>query len=237
VKRGGLIALIPARGGSKGVKRKNLRIVAGKPLIAWSIETALASKCIDCVVVSTDDKEIAGVAEQFGSNVLMRPKEISGDRTPMIEVVLHALDAIDTPNGTYEHLILLQPTSPARTSDDVAGAYEQILLSGVDSIISVFADADNHPARAYTLRENRLYAYEKEPIGSLRQDLPTVYHRNGAIYLSKVEFIRRCRRLWSDSPQAYVMPKERSLNIDDDVDLLIADLLMTHWQSARSHGH
>ena len=225
-----LLALIPARGGSKGVKRKNLRSVGGKPLIAWSIETALAVNDIDRVVVSTDDADIAEVAGGFGAEVLDRPAEIAGDRTPMIEVVVHALDEIDNPDEPYEHLLLLQPTAPARIPADIVDAYEAIKISGADSLISVFIDADKHPARAYTVAENLLIPYEEEPKGSLRQDLPAVYHRNGAIYLSRVDFIRQNHRLWSNAPQAFIMPKERSLNIDDELDLLIADLLMSHWQ-------
>lgn len=231
---GKLLALIPARGGSKGVKHKNVRLVGGKPLIAWSIETALAAKDIDRVVVSTDDADIARVAQDCGAEVLKRPADIAGDRTPMIDVIVHALDELDKPNGLYEHLLLLQPTAPARIPADIAAAYQAIKSSGADSLISVFVDADKHPARAYTITGNLLVPYDKEPKGSLRQDLPSVYHRNGAIYLSRVDYIRQNHRLWSDAPQAFVMPKERSLNIDDELDLLIADLLISHWQRAFS---
>lgn len=226
---GKLLALIPARGGSKGVKRKNVRPVGGKPLIAWSIEAALAAKDVDRVVVSTDDAEIARVARDCGAEVLERPPGIAGDRTPMIEVIEHALAELDKPNGKYTYLLLLQPTAPARIPADITDAYRAIKASGADSLISVFVDADKHPARAYTISENLLVPYEEEPKGSLRQDLPAVYHRNGAIYLSRVDFIRKNHRIWSATPQAFVMPKERSLNIDDELDFLIADLLMKYW--------
>jgi CMP-N,N'-diacetyllegionaminic acid synthase len=233
---GKLLALIPARGGSKGVIRKNVRSVGGKPLIAWSIETALVAPEVDRVVVSTDDGEIAEVARAYGAEVLDRPDEFAGDRTPMISVIEDALDVLDTPAGTYSHLLLLQPTAPARSIVDIAKAYEAIQESGADSLISVFVDADKHPARAYTIADQRLAPYEIEPLGSLRQDLPVIYHRNGAIYLSRIDYIRANHRLWSEAPQAFVMPKERSLNIDDELDLLIADLLMGHWYKLHNAG-
>jgi len=237
---GRMLTLIPARGGSKGVRRKNVRSVGGKPLIAWSIEAALAARGVDNVIVTTDDAEIAKVARLCGAEVLERPPEIAGDSTPMIEVVEHALAELDKPRGNYTHLLLLQPTAPARIPADITDAYRAIEASGADSLISVFVDVDKHPARAYTISENLLIPYEEEPKGSLRQDLPAVYHRNGAIYLSRVDFIRKNRRLWSATPQAFVMPKERSLNIDDELDLLIADLLMSHWRyssSKNSHSN
>lgn len=224
-----MLALIPARGGSKGVARKNVRLVGGKPLIAWSIEAALASADVDRVMVSTDDEEIAQTAREYGADILIRPSEFAGDRTPMIDVIEHALTMLDNPIGTYEYLLLLQPTAPARIPEDIENAFQAIRASGAESLISVFIDADKHPARAYTISSNFLLPYEEEPKGSLRQDLPKVYHRNGAIYLSRIDYIRRNRRLWSDSPQAFVMPKERSLNIDDELDLLIADLLLNYW--------
>jgi CMP-N,N'-diacetyllegionaminic acid synthase len=225
-----MLALIPARGGSKGVIRKNLRLVGGRPLIAWTIETAFACEDIGRVVVSTDDEEIAETALQYGAEILRRPSEFAADRSPMIDVIEHAIQALDVPVGTYEYLLLLQPTAPARIVEDIRSAFHAIKSSGSDSLISVFIDADKHPARAYTISDSLLVPYEEEPKGSLRQDLPKVYHRNGAIYLSRIDYIRMNRRLWSDAPLAFVMPKERSLNIDDELDLLVADLLISHWQ-------
>ena len=227
--KGKLLALIPARGGSKGVRRKNLRLVGGKPLIAWSIETALAVKDVDRVVVSTDDSEIASVALEFSAEVIDRPDAIANDYTPMLDVVEHAISELDNPKGTYEYILLLQPTSPARTAGDITNAFHAIKVSNAASLISVFVDTDKHPARAYTISDNVLTPFVDEPKGSLRQDLPVVYHRNGAIYISRVDYVSQNRRLWSDLPQAFIMPKERSLNIDDELDLLIADLLMSHW--------
>lgn len=226
---GSILTLIPARGGSKGVLRKNVRPVAGKPLIAWSIEAARAAQVVGEVYVSTDDPEIADTARAFGAEVLERPAEFAGDKTPMIDVINHALDCLDQPAGRNQHLLLLQPTAPARRAQDIDAAVAQIRASGSDSLISVYCDEDSHPARMYTIEAGRLVKYEDEPAGSLRQDLPKVYHRNGAIYMSRIDFIRTAGRLWSDSPEAFIMPKTRSLNIDDEQDLLVADLLMSHW--------
>lgn len=226
-----ILTLIPARGGSKGVLRKNVRPVAGKPLIAWSIEAAQAAQLVGEVYVSTDDPEIAEVAQTFGAKVLDRPEVFASDKTPMIDVINHALDCLDQPVGCHQHLLLLQPTAPARSGQDIDAAVAQIRASGSDSLISVYCDEDSHPARMYTIEEGRLAKYEDEPVGSLRQDLPIVYHRNGAIYISRIDFIREAGSLWSDSPEAFIMPKARSLNIDDEQDLLVADLLMNHWMA------
>jgi CMP-N-acetylneuraminic acid synthetase len=221
-----VLALIPARGGSKGIPRKNIREVGGKPLIAWSIQVGLAAECVGRVVVSTDDQEIAQVAQHYGSEIIERPEEISGDKTPMIEVIKHALDYVLHQGDQYEYLLLLQPTAPARSVSDVSFAFEIIKASGADSLISVCCDPDKHPGRAYHLRNERLIPYAEEPKGSLRQDLPPVYHRNGAIYLSRIDYIQRSDSIISSSPLPYFMPKERSINIDDEFDLLVADLVL-----------
>ncbi len=225
-----LVALVPARGGSKGVKRKNVRNVGGKPLIAWTIEAAKKSIEVDKIIVTTDDNEISDISIRFGAEVILRPKELAGDRTQMIEVVQHALDKLESIGECYEYLLLLQPTAPSRIAKDIDEAYRFIKQYQADSLISVNVDIDKHPARCYRIIDNRLSRYEPEPHGNLRQDLPNVYHRNGAIYIIRIDYINTYGELWSDKPLAYIMPKERSINIDDEFDLLMADLLLTHQQ-------
>ena len=149
MKQGGLLAVLPARSGSKGVKHKNTRSVGGKPLISWSIEAALAVEDIAHLVVSTDDPEVAKIAQSFGVEVLERPRSIARDDTPMIEVIQNVLNRLDQPAGIFEHLLLLQPTAPARTPQDITDAYNAIKLTAADSLVSVFVDPDKHPARCY----------------------------------------------------------------------------------------
>lgn len=222
-----VLTVIPARGGSKGVPRKNVRSVGGKPLIAWTIEAARESKVLDTFCVSTDDPEIAEVARVWGAEVLQRPPEIAGDRTPMIEVVRHALSTYEAKQGArFDYFLLLQPTAPMRQGDDIDQALTMLVDTDADSIVSVYPVEDAHPARMYLIEEGELQPFYQEPPGSLRQDLPKVYHRNGAIYAAKRRLITEAGRLWGGRMVPYVMPKERSVNIDDLQDLAIADFLL-----------
>lgn len=219
--------MIPARGGSKGVSRKNVRDVAGKPLIAWTIEAALRSCVRDSFFVSTDDEEIAQVSRSCGASVQMRPAELAGDRTPMIDVIRYVfLQNEAVQKKQFDHFLLLQPTAPMRLARDIDAALKLLRDEGADSVVSVYAVEDVHPARMYTIEQQQLKPLWPEPKGSLRQDLPDVYHRNGAIYACTREFLMSEKRLWGGRMVPHVMPKERSANIDDEMDLRIADLLM-----------
>ena len=228
-----VLTIIPARGGSKGVPRKNIRLVGGKPLIAWSIEAAKASPMVGDLFVSTDDDEIADVAREWGAVALPRPDELAGDRTPMIDVVKHALHECEKRRGNpYDYFLLLQPTAPMRNAQDVDGALLTLVESGADSVVSVYSVDDAHPARMYLIKNDLLEPFCQEPSGSLRQDLPKVYHRNGAIYACTRRLIAEEGRLWGGRIAPYIMPKERSINIDDMQDLAIADYLMSRMEQA-----
>ncbi len=223
-----VLGIIPARGGSKGVIRKNIRLVANKPLIHWSIAEAKQSKLLSHYYVTTDNSEIAEVATSCGAPVIDRPSELAQDKTPMIPVLQHLCREAELMNGiTYDYVLLMQPTAPMRTSNDIDKAIE--LLTGesdFDSLVSVYQVDDCHPSRMYTCDNGRLIPFYEEPAGSLRQDLLPVYHRNGAIYMSSRSLLMEEGKLVSDKTFAYVMSKSDSANIDDEDDLLIADLLM-----------
>lgn len=224
---GEMLAMIPARGGSKGVPRKNVRDVAGKPLIAWTIDAALQSCVRDSFFVSTDDEEIAQVSRDCGAPVQMRPSELAGDRTPMIDVIRYVfLQNESVQKKQFDYFLLLQPTAPMRLAQDIDAALKLLRDEGADSVVSVYAVEDAHPARMYTIEQKQLKPLWPEPKGSLRQDLPYVYHRNGAIYACKREFLMHKKRLWGGRMVPHIMPKERSANIDDEVDLKIADFLL-----------
>jgi CMP-N,N'-diacetyllegionaminic acid synthase len=201
------IGLITARGGSKGIPRKNVRPLAGKPLIAWSIEAALASR-LSHVVVSTDDEEIAEVSRSHGAEVpFLRPAALAGDTSPHVDVVLHALDwCADGSGREPEWLMLLQPTAPARTAEDIDAALDLAESSGASAVVSVVETA-HHPYIAKRMDEaGRLSDFlEVDLPYRRRQDFPPCYVLNGAIY---------------------VMPEERSLDVDTPWDFHVADLIV-----------
>ena len=224
-----VLAIIPARGGSKGVPGKNIRLVAGKPLIKWAIESAQASELVTDFYVSTDDKDIADVAMACGAKVLMRPVSLAEDKTPMIPAVQHALLQAEEINGKYDTFILLQPTAPQRTGSDIDEALKLLEVAGdgkADSIVSVYLVDDAHPSRMYTQDSGFLIKYAVEPKGALRQDLEDVYHRNGAIYACNRDLLMDEGLLIGERCASYIMPKDRSGNIDDMLDLHVTDLML-----------
>jgi CMP-N-acetylneuraminic acid synthetase len=174
------LAVIPARGGSKRLPRKNVLDLAGKPLIAWTIEAAKQSKYIDHFVVSTDDQEITDVSKQFGAEVLTRPGELATDTASSVDVVLHSINA---QQKQYDYVILLQPTSPLRTAQHIDEAIELLFEKNANAIISV-CETDHSPLWSNTLHEdgNMDNFIREEVKGKRSQDLPTYYRLNGAIF-------------------------------------------------------
>ena len=223
-----VLAIIPARGGSKGIPRKNIRMLAGKPLIAWTIEEAKKSKYIDRLILSSEDDEIIKVAKEWGCEVpFVRPAELAQDDTAGIEPVLHALNTL---KEKYDYVVLLQPTSPLRSVDDIDGCIETCLSSNAPSCVSV-TEVNQHPYWMYTVNEENclvpLIQQLKTP--SCRQDLPPLYTLNGAVYVAECEFLKRNRVFMTQSTKAYVMLKEYSLDIDADIDLNVCEILMRNW--------
>lgn len=229
-----ILGIIPARGGSKGVPRKNIRLVANRPLITYTIEAARDSKLLTHFVTSTDDMDIAAIAEKLGSRVLIRPPELAADDTPMLPVVDHVLRVLEPDMGRYDYVAVLQPTTPLRTAGDIDAALTLLIGSGADSVVSVYEVGDYHPARMYRLVEGRLVPYASEPPDRLRQGLPPVYHRNGAIYACRRALIEEQGTLIGPDTRPYIMPRERSINIDDELDLAFADFLLRKKSSGSS---
>lgn len=222
-----VLGIIPARGGSKGVPRKNVRLLGGKPLICHSIEAAKHSKSVSEFVVSTDDAEIRSVAESWGAEVLPRPPELAQDSTPMPEVIHHVMRE----RGTgFDVILLLQPTCPQRTPGDIDAALAAFGDAEVQSVMSVYQVEDHHPGRMYQKEDERLAPLFPQWIAARRQDLPPIYHRNGAIYACRVEHFQRTGFLWDERPFPYVMPRSRSLNIDDPFDFEIAEFIYSRPQ-------
>lgn len=226
-----ILAVIPARGGSKGVHRKNVRNFSGKPLIAWTIESALAAKDLFYnVIVSTDDTEIADIAREYGADVpFIRPSNLAEDTTPTLPVLQHAVNFIEKQDNVYlDQVMLLQPTDPLRTIDDIEQSIAISNKENCDSVISVVQVFAEHPILMKKIINNRLTHYcieEKE--GTRRQDYsPAAYMRNGAIYLSRRDVIMNDNSIWGASICPYIMPEERSYGIDNERDFRLAEIIM-----------
>src|SRR5690606_25067518 len=199
-----VLAIVPARGWSKGLPRKNIRPLAGKPLIAWTLECASQSRYIDRCIVSTDDPEIADVAREWGGDVpFLRPAELARDGTPGIAPVIHALEQI----GGYDLVVLLQPTSPLRAPSDIDGCLEKLTASGAPACVSV-TPADQSPYWMYTLTERGKMRPVLEGIERAvpRQQLLEVYVLNGAVYAAEVEWLKKSRSFLTEETVAFVMP-------------------------------
>lgn len=211
-----VLAVITARGGSKGLPRKNVLLAAGKPLIAWTVEAALAASVVDRVVLSSDDDEIISAASAAGCDIpFRRPPELATDKASSMDVIFHALHQLPG----YEFVVLLQPTSPMRTAADIEAAFRLMQAHNAPACVSV-SEVDQSPYWMYKLTaEDRLSALLK-PLDdvSRRQDLPPVYTLNGAIYIARIEWLIQNQSFLGPETVAYQMPKSRSIDIDDIYD-------------------
>ena len=216
-----ILAMIPARGGSKGIKDKNITPLAGKPLITYTIEAALQSRYIDRVVVSTDSEKIASVARAAGADVpFLRPAELASDTARSIDAVLHCIRVCQG-----DIFVLLQPTSPLRTAEDIDAAIETFIAHGEKGLCSVNEIGD-HPILTRMMDgDGMLQPLLNTNSTVRRQDMPTFYHVNGAIYINRIDEINRDTS-FNDNPVGYVMPRERSVDIDTVEDLRIAEMLL-----------
>ena len=223
IKEKKILAIIPARGGSKGVSRKNIRNVGGKPLIAWTIQEARKSKYIDRLIVSTDDPEIADISRHWGGETpFIRPAELAQDDTPGIAPVLHA---IETLKEQFDIIVLLQATSPLRNVDDIDGCIVQLLETGNKSCVSVVIP-DKSPYWMYQLDTDKKLTPVLNSMFYRRQDIPTVYALNGAVYVAECAWLKENKSFIADDTIGYIMPKERSIDIDSETDLSIVEYFL-----------
>ena len=221
-----IIAIIPARGGSKGIPRKNIKLLGGKPLIAYSIEEALQSKHINKVIVSTEDKEIAEVSKKYGAEIIKRSEELAKDGTPTIDVVFHALDSLEQNKYMYDIIVLLQPTSPLRSTKDIDNSIDLFLSSSCDSVVSV-CEATHSPYWCLKVENEYLKPlFGDEYFRKRRQELETVYMPNGAIYVLAPRTLYKHKSFYCDCTIPYIMPAERSIDIDTKLDFMLAELLI-----------
>lgn len=226
-----ILGIIPARGGSKGVPRKNIRLVAGKPLIEYTIEAAKGSRLLTYYTVSTDDTEIAGVAEQLGAPVLMRPPQLATDDTPMIHVMQHVLVTLKQTTGDYDYTVLLQPTAPLRTAKHIDESLRLLIQKNADSVVSVTQVPGHYnPHWQFIIENKTLKLFTKQPLHEIikrRQELPITYVRNGAIYACKTELIKEKGDIYGNYCIGYIMREEESVNIDSEGDFWVAKRLLS----------
>ena len=224
-----IIGLITARGGSKSMPRKNILPLAGKPLIAWTIEAARASRHLSRVLLSTDDPEIAEVAAAWGAEVpFMRPAELAGDTTPHILAVEHAIRWLEEAEGAQpEYVLMLQPTSPLRTTADIDGAIALARERDAIAVVSV-SPMNRHPYLSKRiLADGTLAEFVKSDIAYLRrQDLPPAYALNGALYLNRSESLLRDRTFVPPGTLAYVIPPERAQDVDTPWEFHLVEMIL-----------
>lgn len=215
-----ILALVPARGGSQGLPRKNILDLGGKPLIAHSILAARECQYVTRCVVTTDDDEIAMHAKQWGAEVLRRPAELATSTASSEAVIEHALAELERTSAPPDLLVLLQPTSPLRTATHLTEAIEHFTSQpGAGSLVSV-CDFEHPPQRAFVLDHGRLRPlFDWTTIAQPRQAYPYTVRPNGAIYLTPVTRFRECRSLYSTPVLAYQMPREASIDVDTGTDL------------------
>lgn len=218
------IALIPARGGSKGIKRKNIKLFNNKPLIYWTIKIALASDYIDRVIVSTEDEEIADIARSFSAEVpFFRPESLAQDNSNGIETVLHALENL----SNIENVLLMQPTSPLRKTNHIKEIFRLRSKFNNDSAVSI-TPAKKHLDLFFSMDSRKKIIPSSENLKlAPRQDYPCKFILNGSLYLANKESIQRNRSFITSNTIGYIMPEEYSIDIDTQLDWDIAEFLMT----------
>lgn len=226
-----VLAVVTARGGSKGLPEKNIRPLLGKPLIEWTIAAGKAATSIDTLIVSTDDEKIAEIAKQAGARVpFARPAKLADDTASSIDVVLHAIDTLESMGEYYDIVILLEPTSPMRESSDIDEALKKLLSSDAKSIVSVCHAESQHPAFMYRLTQDSLLNpfSGKHPTNLRRQDIEPVYFLDGTLYASHIEVLRKEESFYHDNTLAFEVPKYKSFEVDDIYDFITIEALMKY---------
>lgn len=217
-----ILCIIPARGGSKRIPRKNVVDLCGKPLIAYSIEAAKKSGLFEEVVVSTEDKEISEISKKYGAVVLDRKPELASDKARVIEVCLDVIEQYERAGRQFDYICILLTTSPLRTSEDILGAFKKLKESNANAVMAV---TTYEVPPFWALKEEagflKLYFGEKYMVRS--QELPKVYVDNGAVYLFLTDTLKEEKKFYTSKLIGYKMPREKSIDVDEEVDLKVAE--------------
>lgn len=236
------LGIIPARGGSKGVPRKNIKLLGGRPLLVHVLAAALKARNLSRVVVSSEDDEILKTAEEYGGSAvpLRRPIELAQDDTPDVPMLQHAVREVEAAEGLpFDYVVQLHATTPFMSSDDIDSALQLLVGDPLcDSIVTVLKVTACHPKKLKRITSDKwLVPYLSEfpeMTTSRRQDLEPVFKRNGGLYAARRSVVMQLGRVWGNAVRAYVMPEERSLEIDTPMDFLVAELLMQHFSKGNS---
>ncbi len=223
-----ILAIIPARGGSKGLPGKNIKELAGKPLISWSIEAGLQSSWIDELIVNTDSEKIAAVARNSGGKVpFLRPTEQATDSANTMDVLLHTINWYEKQDVFFDLIIVLQPTSPLRTGEDIDQAVQNFFKKNADCVVSVCM-VEHHPYWTNQLPADGCMDgfLRPEAINTPRQQLPDYYGLNGAVYIAAIPWLKKHKSFFGKKTYAYVMEPERSVDIDTIIDFRLAEILL-----------
>ena len=221
------IAIIPARSSSKGLKNKNIKLLNGKPLLAYTVEAALQSGLFDCVHVSTDSEQYADIAREFGADVpFLREVELASDTSSTWDALRFVIKKYEELGQKFDTVCLLQPTSPLRDATDIKNAYQIFEKKKAESVISV-CETEHSPLLCNTLKESGSMKgfIDMKKVGR-RQELSTYYRLNGAIYIQTVDLLMQGGDLYGDKSYAYVMEKEHSVDIDDEMDFMFAEVMI-----------
>lgn len=227
-----ILGLIPARGGSKRLPGKNIKMLLGKPLISWTIEQAIASLYLDKVIVSTEDKRIADIARQSGADVpFLRPMEYATDTASSTEVILHALDFMCEKGEIYDYIALLEPTSPLRRKKDIDKGIEKLIkTSDSDSLVSVGKIHLEHPMITKKVQNGSVIPYMADlPVIYQSQQADKAYFPYGVLYLSKVEAFRKSGTFYADNVTPLFIERWQNYEIDDSVDFMIVEKIMNKY--------
>ncbi len=235
-----ILAIVPARSGSKGLPGKNIRMLHGKPLLAWPVAAARGSRYIDKVVISTDSEEYAAIAREHGAEVpCLRPPELAADTAPSSAAVVHMLDALATQGERFDYFVLLEPTSPLTEGSDVDAALEFLVKNRAigDALVSVSELNSSHPAFAV----NRSADGKVSPFSAVdftrlprRQDIDPVFALDGSLYISSVESYRRTLSFCHDRTLSHVMPHYKSHEVDDLTDFICIEAILNHYEQVKT---
>lgn len=221
-----ILAIIPARSGSKRLPKKNLRILKGRPLLYYTIDAVKNSKYVNRIVVSTEDDTIAQVSQSYGAEIIMRPPELATDESSTISVVINVLEQLHKKEKYNPDLIvLLQPTSPLRSTEDIDNAINTFQNSSKDSLISVTV-YEHSPYWAFRIEKDLLQPEFTQDSPKRSQDIPTLYRPNGAIFITRPETLLKNRSFYTNQIIPFIMPKEKSIDIDDEFDFSLVEFLL-----------
>tara|TARA_B100000900_G_scaffold97411_1_gene80460 strand:- start:14768 stop:15472 length:705 start_codon:yes stop_codon:yes gene_type:complete len=224
-----ILAIIPARSGSKGIKNKNIKKIINKPLIYWTIKEAKKSRSISKLIVSTNSKKIKNIALKYNVSVpFLRPEKISNDNSSDYELIIHAINFYKKKNIFFDYVLLLQPTSPLRTSEDIDKLVKYAMTNNLKTLVSFAKVKSEHPNFLFKVKNGKIlrYSKQKKSIDTIRQKVKDLYYPEGSIFFSKVRTYLKYKSFYNKETKLYLLPKWKSFEIDDIEDLKFVEQLL-----------